>query len=99
MTLRGIAQIMRSGWYRSVHIMSREPHYIRALLTSRKIALRKCTDMKNEIRSLFKAFGIRLPSPLSHAKFEETVRPIMEVNKGLSFALLPMLEATFRTTS
>lgn len=90
---RGIAQIVRSGWYRPVHMKSREAHYIRALLTSRKAVLRKCVDLENEIRGLFKAFGIRLPSPLSHAKFEETVRPVMEADKGLAFALLPMLEA------
>jgi transposase len=63
--VRGIAQIVRSGWYRPVHMKSREAHYIRALLTSRKVVLRKCVDLENEIRGLFKAFGIRLPSPLS----------------------------------
>jgi len=90
---RGIAQIVRSGWYRPVHMKSREAHYIRALLTSRKAVLRKCVDLENEIRGLFKAFGIRLPAPLSHAKFEDTVRPIMDADEGLAFALLPMLEA------
>ena len=72
---------------------SRESHYIRAMLTSRKTVLRKCVDLENEIRGLFKAFGIRLPKSLSHLRFDETVRPIIEANEGLSFALLPMLEA------
>ena len=72
---------------------SRESHYIRAMLTSRKTVLRKCVDLENEIRGLFKAFGIRLPKSLSHLRFDETVRPIIEADEGLSFALLPMLEA------
>ena len=32
---RGIAQILRSGWYSRVHVKSVESHHIRALLSSR----------------------------------------------------------------
>ena len=49
---RGIAQILRSGWYSRVHVKSVESHYIRALLTSRKVMQRKCIDLENEIRGL-----------------------------------------------
>jgi len=90
---RGIAQIVRSGWCQPVHMKSRESHYIRAMLTSRKAVLRKCVDLENEIRGLFKVFGIRLPKTLAHHRFDDTVRPIIEADEGLSFALLPMLEA------
>lgn len=90
---RGIAQVVRSGWYSPVHMKSRESHYARALLVSRKTALRKCIDLENEIRGLFKAFGIRLPATLGHHRFDETVRPIIESDEGLSHALLPLLEA------
>ena len=90
---RGIAQVVRSGWYQPVHMKSRESHYIRAMLSSRKAVLRKCVDLENEIRGLFKTFGIRLPGTLSHHRFDDTVRPIIEADEGLAFALLPMLEA------
>lgn len=90
---RGIAQVVRSGWYQPVHMKSRESHYIRAMLSSRKAVLRKCVDLENEIRGLFKTFGTRLPSTLSHYRFDDTVRPIIEADEGLAFALLPMLEA------
>ena len=63
---RGIAQVVRSGWYRPVHMKSRDAHYIRALLSSRKAVLSKCVDLENEIRGLLRAFGIRLPAPLGH---------------------------------
>ena len=33
---RGIAQILRTGWYNRVHVKSFDSHLIRALLTSRK---------------------------------------------------------------
>jgi len=46
---RGIAQILRSGWYSRVHVKSIESHHTRALLTSRKVLQRKCIDLENEI--------------------------------------------------
>ena len=33
---RGIAQILRSGWYSRVHVKSMQSHHIRMLLSSRK---------------------------------------------------------------
>jgi len=90
---RGIAQVVRTGWYQPVHMKSRESHYIRAMLSSRKAVLRKCVDLENEIRGLFKTFGIRLPSTLAYHRFEDTVRPIIEADESLAFALTPMLEA------
>ena len=61
---RGIAQILRTGWYLEVHVKSLESHYIRTLLASRKALLRKCMDLENEVRGLLKVFGIRLPAGL-----------------------------------
>jgi len=90
---RGIAQVVRSGWYRPVHMKSVESHYVRALLTSRKALLRRCIDLENEIRGLLKVFGIRLPPSLPHHRFAGTVRPIIEADDHLAFALLPVLDA------
>ena len=57
---RGIAQILRTGWYREVYVKSLESHYVRTLLASRKALLRKCIDLENEVRGLLKVFGIKL---------------------------------------
>tara|TARA_R110000787_G_scaffold280599_1_gene391403 strand:- start:2304 stop:3338 length:1035 start_codon:yes stop_codon:yes gene_type:complete len=90
---RGIAQVLRSGWFSEVHIKSCDSHYDRALLTSRKTVLRKCIDLEQEVRGLMRAFGVRLPSTLSHRKFEETVLPIIEDDDRIAYALMPMIEA------
>ena len=90
---RGIAQILRTGWYARVHVKSRASHYTRALLSSRKAVLRKCIDLENEIRGLFKIFGIKLPASLGHGPFDARVRPLIEKDADLADALLPMLEA------
>ena len=90
---RGIAQLLRSGWYGQVHVKSMESHHIRMLLTSRRAVLDKCIDLENEIRGLFKIFGIKLPPKLGHGSFDRTVRAIIEADDKLSHALLPLLEA------
>ena len=90
---RGIAQILRTGWYSRVHVKSLESHHIRALLSSRKAILTKCVDLENEIRGLFKVFGIKLPSTLGHGAFDERVRGTIEQDPALCHALLPLLEA------
>ena len=90
---RGISQVMRSGWFNPVHMKSREAHALRALLSSRKAVQRKCIDLANEIRGLFRIFGHRLPSRVDQASFDELVRPIIQDDLDLSHALLPLLDA------
>jgi len=90
---RGIAQILRSGWYSHVHVKSMRSHEIRALLSSRKAVLSKCTDLEQEVRGLFKVFGIKLPPRLGHGAFDKTVRPIIVADQALAHALVPLLEA------
>jgi transposase len=90
---RGIAQLLRSGWYSRVHIKSIESHQIRALLSSRKAVLAKCIDLEQEIRGLFKVFGIKLPARLGHGSFDPKVRPLIEADQALAQSLLPMLDA------
>lgn len=90
---RGIAQLLRSGWYSPVHIKSMQSHHIRMLLTSRKAVLDKCIDLEQEVRGLFKIFGIKLPPKLGHGSFDKVVRATIETDETLSHALLPLLDA------
>jgi hypothetical protein len=75
---RGIAQILRAGWYSRVHVKSVEIHHPRALLTCRKVMQRKCIDLENEIRGLLKVFGVKLPMRLSRGAFDLAVRETIE---------------------
>ena len=90
---RGIAQVLRSGWFSEVFIKSREAHAKRALLSSRKAVQKKCIDLANEVRGLFRVFGLRLPSRVDQGSFDERVRPMVEADPDLSHALLPLLDA------
>jgi len=57
---RGIAQMMRLGWYKPVHVKSHEAQRIRLLLTNRQCLMRKRISLDNEIRGTLKAFGFKI---------------------------------------
>ena len=63
---RGIAHVLRTGWFSPVHMKSREAHGNRALLSARKALLKKTMDLANEVRGVLKIFGIRLPKTVKH---------------------------------
>jgi transposase len=90
---RGLAQILRSGWYRQVHVKSLESHQLRALLSSRKAILTKCIDLENELRGLLKVFGVRLAPRVGHGRFDAAVRGAAESDRLLARALVPLLDA------
>ena len=90
---RGLAQILRSGWYRQVHVKSLESHQLRALLTSRKAILTKCIDLENELRGLLKIFGVRLAPRVGHGSFDATARSAITADPLLVRALVPLLDA------
>ena len=75
---RGIAQLLRSGWYRRVHVKSIESHYTRLLLSSRKAIQRWCIDLENEIRGLLKVFGVKLSLRVPRGAFDLAVRDTIE---------------------
>jgi len=90
---RGIAQILRTGWYSRVHVKSMESHLVRAMLTARKTTLKKCIDLENEIRGLIRLLGIKLPPSVKHGAFDELVRLKVEEHSVLLNALIPLLDA------
>lgn len=56
----GIAQVVRSGWYRPVAIKSLQSCRIRALLSARSELVAIRTTLYNQIRGLLKTFGVVL---------------------------------------
>ena len=72
---RGIAQIMRTGWYRAVHVKSPPCRSWRALLTARRMVLNKRRDVENGIRALLREVGLKLGTP-SRKAFPARVREL-----------------------
>ena len=73
---RGIAHIMRAGWFREVHINSEESYRLRLLLTQRRNLKRKFLDIENTIRHSIKTFGLRI-GRVGRGQFEERVRELV----------------------
>ena len=71
---RALAQLMRTGWFKAVHIKSEVSLRLRLLLTHRRTLKRKMLDIENEVRQSVKVFGIRLGSGFGHAAFAKRVR-------------------------
>src|SRR5215210_516883 len=57
---RGIAQLMRLGWFRPVHCKSMAAQEVRALLTARKLVQSKLHDVENSLRGILCGFGLKV---------------------------------------
>jgi len=57
---RGIAQLMRLGWFRPVHCKSVGAQETRALLTARKLVQSKLKDVENSLRGILRGFGLKV---------------------------------------
>jgi transposase len=55
---RGLAQIVRTGWYREVAVKSVDSQMIRTLLTTRAQLVHMRVDLANQIRGVLKPFGL-----------------------------------------
>jgi transposase len=95
---RGIAQIMRTGWYRAVHVKSPSCRSWRALLTARRMVLNKRRDVENGIRALLREAGLKVGMP-SRKDFPARVRELVaddKVLKSLAESLLSVVEVMTR---
>jgi len=57
---RGIAQLMRLGWFRPVHCKSLAAQELRAVLTARKLVQAKLRDIENSLRGILRGFGLKV---------------------------------------
>jgi transposase len=57
---RGIAQLMRLGWFRPVHCKSIAAQEVRAMLTARKLVQSKLRDVENSLRGILRGFGLKV---------------------------------------
>ena len=73
----GIAQMMRLGWFRAVHVKGIANQRLRTLLSNRKLLKRKLIDLQNHIRGALRAYGLRVGT-VAAGKFEGRVRELME---------------------
>ncbi len=89
---RGIAQLLRMGWYRPVHNKSLVAQEIRALLGGRKMLLGKLLDLELSIRGILRGFGLKL-GETTKSRFAGRVRELAAGQAMLEAVVEPMLRA------
>lgn len=89
---RGIAQLLRMGWYRAVHCKSPPSQDIRTLLVARKLLLGKVVDVELSIRGVLRGFGLKL-GPNSPGRFATRVRELAAGQSMLEAVTEAMLRA------
>src|ERR1700720_3696930 len=57
---RGIAELMRMGWFRPVHCKSISAQETRAILTTRKQMQSKLRDVEMSLRGVLRGFGLKV---------------------------------------
>jgi transposase len=88
----GLAQIMRTGWYRSVHVKSLEAHRARAMLGARSQLVGMTTRLSNHIRGVLKIFGL-LPGASRGLRFDQRIEALLIDRPDVSPIISPMLTA------
>ena len=89
---RGIAQLMRLGWYRRVHCKSQEARENRTLLAGRKMLQSRYIDLEMCLRGLLRGYGLKV-GPTNRKTFADRVRELAASVPGLTDAIDALLKA------
>jgi len=87
---RGIAQMMRTGLYRSVHVKTLRSQKLRMLLSHRKLLQSKAIAIENDLRATLRNFGLKVGA-VGAAKFEMRIKELVENLPDLAMLAEPLL--------
>jgi transposase len=88
---RGIAQLMRLGWFRPVHCKSIGAQETRAMLTARKLVQSKLHDVENSLRGILRGFGLKVGKTTDRG-FADRIRELVEGHPSLKTIAKALLE-------
>jgi transposase len=87
---RGIAQMMRVGLYRPVHVKTLRSQKLRMLLTHRKLLQSKAIAIENDLRGTLRNFGLKV-GMVGAVKFEGRINELVENLPDLAVLVEPLL--------
>jgi transposase len=88
----GIAQMMRVGLFKPVHVKTPASQQRRLLLTSRKLLQRKVYDIENDLRGQLRNFGLKV-GIVGAVGFEQRVRDLVLDLPHIAAVVIPLLAA------
>jgi transposase len=89
---RGIAQLMRLGWFRPVHCKSVPAQETRVLLTARKLLQAKHHDVERSLRGVLRGFGMKV-GPTTARSFAGRIRELVDGHPTLTAVAEALLAA------
>jgi transposase len=87
---RGMAQMIRAGLYRPVHVKTLRSQKLRMLLTHRKLLQSKAIAIENDLRGTLRNFGLKV-GVAGAVKFEARVKELVENLPDLAVLVEPLL--------
>ena len=87
---RGIAQMMRAGLYRPVHVKTLRSQKHRMLLTHRKLLQSKAIAVENDLRGTLRNFGLKV-GIVGTLKFEARIKELVANIPDLAVLVEPLL--------
>src|SRR6185295_10511358 len=87
---RGIAQMMRVGLYRLVHVKTLRSQKLRMLLTHRKLLQSKAIAIDNDLRGTLRNFGLKV-GVVGTVKLEARIKELVENLPDLAELVEPLL--------
>ena len=87
---RGMAQMMRAGLYRPVHVKTVRSQKLRMLLTHRKLLQSKAIAIENDLRATLRNFGLKV-GMAGAVKFEARIKELVENIPDLAILVEPLL--------
>jgi transposase len=87
---RGIAQMMRVGLYRPVHVKTLRSQKLRMLLTHRKLLQSKAIAIENDLRASLRNFGLKV-GMVGPVKFEARIKELVANLPDLVVLVGPLL--------
>ena len=87
---RGIAELMRVGWFRPVHCKSLAAQEIRAQLTARKLVQSKLFDIEMSLRGILRGFGLKV-GPTTPKGFAERIQELVSGHATLEAVAAALL--------
>src|SRR3974390_1287287 len=87
---RGMAQMMRAGLYRPVHVKTLRSQKLRMLLTHRKLLQSKAIAIDNDLRATLRNFGLKV-GMVGTLKFETRIKELVGNLPDLAMLVEPLL--------
>lgn len=87
---RGLAEIMRTGWYRSVQVKSMQSHAVMSKLGVRAKLIDIRRDLASQIRGIMKTFGLIIGTARRQI-FERRVLELLDGGKEIAAIVEPLL--------